>query len=311
MSELDPYAILGVPRSATRLEIARAYRQLAKRLHPDAAGLMGAAHERSMARINEAWHTLSDRARRARWDALHPPHQPRPVAVAGAGVRAAGAEVAPTDWQRPRVAEQPRTMRDSGWFAPAVVAGAAVVLAGVMIVVAAPWATGPEPPPFGTSGVTFESADLTFQHPSSWTSQPGTDDPDAAHRVVVHLVNSEIPDPTWCTSFDGYCALADDDLPLGGASVIITAWSEGEPPEPDPMQRLPAGLNARLIGGEPAAFQLRQGATQSVAWWQLSPPGFPDRWIEVRADIAGDDRRQSALIGEVNAILATVEFGGG
>jgi curved DNA-binding protein len=59
--ELDPYSILGVPRTASREEIARAYRRLAKDHHPDA----GAAPNPTMSRINDAWHTLSDPARRA------------------------------------------------------------------------------------------------------------------------------------------------------------------------------------------------------------------------------------------------------
>ena len=47
---LDPYAVLGVPREATPLQVARAHRRLAKRHHPDlhegatdAAG--GSGHE--------------------------------------------------------------------------------------------------------------------------------------------------------------------------------------------------------------------------------------------------------------------------
>ena len=50
MAEIDPYAVLGVPRTATREEIARAYRALARRHHPDA----GAPPSTTMARINEA-----------------------------------------------------------------------------------------------------------------------------------------------------------------------------------------------------------------------------------------------------------------
>ena len=35
---VDPYAILGVSRDATPLQVARAHRQLAKRHHPDLQG---------------------------------------------------------------------------------------------------------------------------------------------------------------------------------------------------------------------------------------------------------------------------------
>jgi hypothetical protein len=96
---------------------------------------------------------------------------------------------------------------------------------------------------------------------------------------------------------------------LGGASVIVTEWSTGSPPEPDPIQRLPAGLSGRQIGDAPAAFRLSRGTEQSVAWWQLSPPGFPDRWFEIRADIAGVERVQAELLAEIDAILATTRFG--
>ena len=32
---LDPYSVLGVPRDASALQVARAHRRLAKRHHPD------------------------------------------------------------------------------------------------------------------------------------------------------------------------------------------------------------------------------------------------------------------------------------
>ena len=69
----------------------------------------------------------------------------------------------------------------------------------------------------------------------------------------------------------------------------MTVWEGGSPPVPDPVTARPYGLDAdRIIGGNPAAFEIRNAARESaVAWWQLSPPDFPDRWIEVRADIAG------------------------
>lgn len=66
----DPYAVLGVARSATDAEIRAAYRELVARYHPDKhAGnpLEGLAAEK-MAEINRAYEILSDRARRAAYD---------------------------------------------------------------------------------------------------------------------------------------------------------------------------------------------------------------------------------------------------
>ena len=65
--EPDPYAVLRIRREAGRAEVARAYRTLAKRFHPDLPG--GGAE--AMVRLNWAWHVLSDPARRAAWDAAH------------------------------------------------------------------------------------------------------------------------------------------------------------------------------------------------------------------------------------------------
>ena len=56
---LDPYAVLGVARDATPLQVARAHRHLAKRHHPDLHE--GATDEAErMRRINEAWAILSN-----------------------------------------------------------------------------------------------------------------------------------------------------------------------------------------------------------------------------------------------------------
>lgn len=63
----DPYAVLGVPRGASRRQVADAYRRLAKRHHPD-VNPDPAAVER-MRRINAAWQTLSSPTRRADHDA--------------------------------------------------------------------------------------------------------------------------------------------------------------------------------------------------------------------------------------------------
>ncbi|MGZ8475603.1 MAG: J domain-containing protein [Candidatus Limnocylindria bacterium] len=67
----DPYAILGVSRDATPLQVARAHRNLAKRHHPDLHEGATDAAER-MRRINEAWSILSNPIQRAEYDRAHP-----------------------------------------------------------------------------------------------------------------------------------------------------------------------------------------------------------------------------------------------
>ncbi|MCA1587375.1 MAG: J domain-containing protein, partial [Chloroflexi bacterium] len=68
---LDPYAILGLSRDASPLQVARAHRVLAKRHHPDLHEGASDAAER-MRRINEAWSILSNPAQRADYDRAHP-----------------------------------------------------------------------------------------------------------------------------------------------------------------------------------------------------------------------------------------------
>jgi hypothetical protein len=66
VTERDPYSVLGVPVHADPDAIAAAYRDQARRHHPDVSAEPDA--ERRMAEINAAWATLRDPARRAAWD---------------------------------------------------------------------------------------------------------------------------------------------------------------------------------------------------------------------------------------------------
>jgi hypothetical protein len=59
----DPYTVLGVPPGAGDRELARAYRRLAKRWHPDRAGEEAA---RRMAEINQAYELARLEGRRSR-----------------------------------------------------------------------------------------------------------------------------------------------------------------------------------------------------------------------------------------------------
>ncbi len=90
----DYYEVLGVPRTASADDIKRAYRQLARKHHPD----LQPAAERAKAaerfkEINEAHEVLSDPDKRAKYDALgqHWKTGDDFSAAAGAGARGSGA----------------------------------------------------------------------------------------------------------------------------------------------------------------------------------------------------------------------------
>jgi DnaJ-class molecular chaperone len=63
----DPYATLGVSRSASEKDIKSAYRKLAKELHPDRNKDNPAATER-FGKVTQAYDLLSDADKRARFD---------------------------------------------------------------------------------------------------------------------------------------------------------------------------------------------------------------------------------------------------
>ncbi len=60
----DPYTILGVGKSASADDIKKAYRKLAHQHHPDKKG----GNEAKFKEINEAYQTLSDPDKKARYD---------------------------------------------------------------------------------------------------------------------------------------------------------------------------------------------------------------------------------------------------
>lgn len=143
----DPYVVLGVPRSASRRQMAEAYRRLAKRHHPDVDSNPAAAER--MRRINAAWRALSDRGTRAQdaapgassahWTSART--AARRARTSTSGSRAAwGPRTGDYDSFSPRRASSPSTIpqrspwprpvnadrfRDTGW--------AAVLVAGVMV----------------------------------------------------------------------------------------------------------------------------------------------------------------------------------
>lgn len=69
----DYYAVLGVPRDATAEQIKKAWRQLARKYHPDVSKEPDAAAR--MSEINEANAVLSDPEKRAAYDALARGHR--------------------------------------------------------------------------------------------------------------------------------------------------------------------------------------------------------------------------------------------
>ena len=161
---LDPYAVLGITREATPLQVARAHRRLAKRHHPDLhEGAMEAAER--MRRINEAWALLSNPIARADYDRSHPSagtpsgghwgasraviHPSTPSSTrtwaswrataaetraAPRTVRQPGEVPVPRTRRPPRPQSAPTTFRDSGWAAVLVAAIFVILLLGAIAV---------------------------------------------------------------------------------------------------------------------------------------------------------------------------------
>lgn len=92
MSTRDPYESLGVPRGATREDIRKAYRRLAREHHPDANPGDPAAEGR-FKEIKQAYDTLSNPANRKAYEGRSSPRRKRagaPRTTAGTSRRTAG-----------------------------------------------------------------------------------------------------------------------------------------------------------------------------------------------------------------------------
>lgn len=64
----DPYGVLGVPRTASDEEIRRAYRKLAKELHPDLNPKSGTAAEDRFKKVTAAYEIIGDATKRQQFD---------------------------------------------------------------------------------------------------------------------------------------------------------------------------------------------------------------------------------------------------
>ena len=87
----DPYATLGVSRGASEAEIKKAYRTLAKALHPDRNQGNPAAADR-FAKVTNAYDLLTDKDKRARFDRGEIDADGNPTAPFGYGMPPGGGQ---------------------------------------------------------------------------------------------------------------------------------------------------------------------------------------------------------------------------
>jgi hypothetical protein len=137
----DAYAELELDRTATNDDIRRAYRRLARALHPDAKPGDPAAAER-FRRVADAHAALADPIRRARYDAVHAPPRvssgPRPVRKAPApsgNTAVRGPAARPAHRPREVPPTEPRPEIDEWSFLGRFIRWAAVVVVATMIAV--------------------------------------------------------------------------------------------------------------------------------------------------------------------------------
>lgn len=149
----------------------------------------------------------------------------------------------------------------------------------------------------------FTSEDISFKYDPGWSLHPGEPDVVGGQRVVAHLASFGLRPEELCNRAGEPCLTTGESMPEGQVSMVITAWREGTPQVPEPGTEF-------MVGGAPAARDVVQVEDVFTAWWQLSPPDFPDQWIEVRADFRA--RRQidvNRAFEAIHVVLDSVEFG--
>lgn len=137
-SERDPYRVLGLGPGATSADVTRAWRRLARLVHPDSRPGDPAAAEQFQA-VSDAYGLLSDPARRAAWDLEH---RDMPARRQASPVQHAAAD--PALWPIPPGA--------AAWPTSGRVHGAALRAGPVHIQPPAPTGSGGQTGPDGDPG---------------------------------------------------------------------------------------------------------------------------------------------------------------
>jgi hypothetical protein len=217
----DYYAVLGVSPDASPEEIRRAYRDLAKRFHPDANPDPAAAER--MREINEAYAVLSDPAKRAAYD------RARAAASSAASAPSGGSGPAP-----PRPVVTPSVI-DFGRLRPGGKATASVVVTNH----GGPFGTvrleNEQGPWWGLSAVRGgTSADVVAELELEVFVDPGSVLSPGRHEasVIVHLDDQQAPILLRIEVVD--TAASASDRRGAGGSTPPRAPAPPPPPAPTP-----------------------------------------------------------------------------
>ena len=117
--ERDPYQALGLGADASTADISRAYRRLARALHPDSQPGDAAAADQFRA-ISDAYELLSDPARRTDWDRRHLRQASSLQRAPGRSAPSQGS-AGPQIWPVSPVAANPTPRHPALWAGPVYV----------------------------------------------------------------------------------------------------------------------------------------------------------------------------------------------